>query len=336
MNYNSFTVSPNYKVKKNVINYNNPTLIITSGPTGSGKSSLLKKTLELIFKNKLSENDFKSISIDDYVQNSISYKNKIKNIISDFRCNNTQNSVSCDLVNPSELLLKAFSDAYFEVRSKGPCFEDDKMSCNNYFDNEMIVAMNKGENIIMETTGQRIPLWHIESLFKYAPKDRPYNVIFVNSLVNFDELVIRNKTRALQQLTEFIESGFEGPAPRLPDISFEKYKQSTRDIEKTLITLRNKCMRLTKGTLNICGANENKEDVPLINRSGNYTLLIFDNNDRKSKLIYDSRTNDNLMNEQEFITLISKYNLSGGRIKKYIYKTKNKIKRIKRSKTLKS
>ena len=137
----------------------------------------------------------------------------------------------------------------------------------------------------------------------------------------------------MTNIKQFIDDDSRN-APRLPDISRTSFKRATDTILKTLITLRNMCLRLGKPNDIRCGNDEQTPPRPtnLINSKGNYVLLIFDNNNR-SKLIYDSRSrHDSLMTSGEFVTLLSRFALNtekegGG--------TKIKHKSVKRSRTLK-
>jgi energy-coupling factor transporter ATP-binding protein EcfA2 len=90
---NPYNLRPEQQTK---FNYDKPTIIITAGPTGSGKSSLLDKALELLYKHKKTPT-FKTFLIDDYVDNSQSYKDIVNNI------------------KPKVILLNAIHDGPIEV-----------------------------------------------------------------------------------------------------------------------------------------------------------------------------------------------------------------------------
>lgn len=309
----SFTLPPNYNLRPEIVKrfqMDKPSIIFTNGPTGSGKSSLLAKTLELIYKTQ--KPTFESFLIDDYVEQSETYKNKVKDIIRDFNCG--QPSETCNLENPSQTLLSAFASAYFEVRNKGPCNKPPvtSLSCKDVYNDDLMNAIKQNKNILIETTGKKIPLDYLQKLLPLTNEN--YNVIFVYSIVNFEELMKRNKSRAKNQMKAFIDSNYADPAPRLPDISPEAFKQSTKDIEQTLVTLRNICLRQGRPPKETCGD---------INSNGNYVLLIFDNNAKVSDLIYDSRSNDKFMSDGEFISLLSKYSLSGGKRRRRTVRKRN-------------
>ncbi len=329
MNYKSFNTKNNYSLKSESNTKFNPTIpsiIFTNGPTGSGKSGLLEKTIELLYNTyDISLSDFKSFLIDDYIENSDFYKDKIKDIIKNFNCNDDNiDTEKCDLENPSKDLLDAFSSAYFEIRNQGPCYNPpiNKRGCKDFYNNDLHTAIINRENILIETTGKKIPLDYLKLVSSIISLEK-YNIIFVYSIVTFEELIKRNKSRAQRDMDLFISSNYTSKAPRLPDIIPTKFKETTTEIKKHLIILRNICMSQSEPPQEKCGE---------INKDGNFILLIFDNNNKKSKLIYDNRTNDEDMDEKEFTQLLSIYNLNGGKrklkySKKKIINKNNKTKR---------
>ena len=279
-----------------------PTIIFTSGPTGAGKSGLLEKVFDAYYK-KSYDTTFRNFLIDDYVENSESYKNKVKDIIRNFNCNKDEPTESCNFNEPSKPLLEAFAEAYFSVRQDGPCGLPPKpeYGCKLTMFNQIIEAIQANDNILIETTGKKIPIDYLKTLEKFT-RIHNYNVLFVFAFVKFETLMERNKTRASRQMKEFIESNYDNPAPRLPDISPNVFKQTTTGIEKSLVLLRNKCLRLRAPNKEVCGP---------INSTGSFNLLLFSNDERKARLIYDSRVpDDNIMTDADFIKYIRKFNLS--------------------------
>ncbi len=285
----SYNLRPNL-VKK--FDPKKPSLIFTAGPTGSGKSSLVAKTLERLYHKKVTPK-FKEFLIDDYVETSPTYKAKVDTIVKDFQCQNTRASGKCDLIHPSKPLLLAFEKAYFQVRKLGPCHEKSHQSCQSQYYTDIRESVEKQENIAIETTGKNIP----KKWFRLFNLD-DYNLVFVYSIVSFTELVKRNKQRAKRGLQKYMKN-HDQHAPRLPDLSISNFLKATNNINDSLITLRNKCLRIGKPNQELCGP---------INSSG--ILLIFDNDQKRSKLIYDSRTSDNFLTENEFKNLLLKYQLS--------------------------
>lgn len=320
------TTNPQYNLRpeeQRKFNYNNPTVIITAGPTGSGKSSLLSKSLELLYKNKQIPS-YKTFLIDDYVQNSQNYKKLVNNVIDKFNCKeNIEAGSNCDLSNPNKELIEDFVKIYFDIREKGPCNNSDK-SCKEIFNSDLKTAILNHENILIETTGKDIPLKYINKIIQLVGLTN-YNFLFVYSIVDFKPILInRVKSRFKNSMINYLND-INNPAPRIVNINEEIFKQKTTKIIKTLIKLRNICLRLGRPTDPECG---------VINSNSNFILLIFDNNEMPSKLIYDSRTNDKFMTDTQFLTLLHSYKLDGGKFKKTARKTnnQNKIKRIKKNK----
>ncbi len=150
---------------------NSKYFVITCGPTGSGKSSLAKNTFKTILGNVPL---FKQFLVDDLVENDDQYKLAIDKIISDFNCQPPYDFGKCDLKHPSNQLLVAFKDAYMSVRNGSEC-QKQPMSCNLLNDKLLLTAMERGEHIVLETTGQRIPLW----IFEHLPLLSNYKIVFL-------------------------------------------------------------------------------------------------------------------------------------------------------------
>jgi len=306
-------------------NYNSPTAIITAGPTGSGKSSLLSKSLELLYKNRTAPT-YKTFLIDDYVDNSKKYKEIVDSVIDKFDCNeDTSPGSKCDVLNPNQEFVKEIDEAYFEVRENGPC-DDSGKSCKELFNFDLINSITNGENILIENTGKDIPLKYINKINKITQDSGlpNYNFLFVYSILDFEPLIDRVKSRFKNSMMSYLEDK-NSSAPRISNISRDVFKKKSSQIIKKLIKLRNVCMRLGRPTDIECGP---------INSNGNFILFIFDNNTMPSKLIYDSRSNDTFMTDGEFITLLQSYGLEGGKGNKTRRKKnlKRKTKRNKYSK----
>jgi len=309
----------NYNLRPEIIkkfNYNSPTVIITAGPTGSGKSLLLSKSLEILYKNRIAP-IYKTFLIDDYVDNSKMYKEIVNSVIDKFNCNeNTSPGSKCDILNPNPELVKELDKAYFEVRENGPC-DDSGKSCKELYNIDIINAIKNSENILIETTGKNIPLKYINTINTITQNSGlpDYNFLFVYSILDFEPLIDRVKSRFKNSMNSYLNNKLNS-APRLPNVSRDIFKQKSAEIIKKLIKLRNVCMRLGRPTDIECGP---------INSKGNFVLFIFDNNTMPSKLIYDSRSNDVFMTNSEFITLLQSYGLEGGKGK--TTRRKNNLKR---------
>jgi hypothetical protein len=330
----SFDISP---IRRSIphlqkVDNSNPFVIFTTGPTGSGKSGLVRKTIQRLYPSTPVPK-YESFILDDLIEKNDTYKQLINDILDKYDCRTSIDLGSrCDIQNPSPELLKEINDAYLKIRHyKGFCGIVNE-SCDDLFNNQWRRAVTEGKNIVIETTGKLIPWWFIKDFSALSGKQ--YNIIFTYAIASFDILIQRNIDRAMTNIKQFIDDGTRN-APRLPDISRTTFKSATDTIMKTLITLRNVCLRLSKPNDLKCGNDEQNPPHPtnLINSKGKYVLLIFDNNNIRSKLIYDSRSrHDSLMTNGEFVTLLSRFALStekegGG--------TKIKHKSVKRSRILK-
>jgi hypothetical protein len=264
-----------------------PTFIITAGPTGSGKSSLITETKKSIGKSNI---EFTKILIDDLVENNDFYKTQVTQIIKT-KCENPDDTcLQTTFDNPTPELFKQFSNAYFETRSatndNSHCIKDDnsKINCNELNDTRLKDSLTAKKNIVLETTGQYIPAWVLNTE-NWISED--YEVVFSYSLVNIDNLVNRNKSRAFNSVKEFVTNP-ANPAPRLPDVSKEVFIQNVKRMRENLIDLYNSCIKVT--------LDEKKCGNKKINR-----LLIFDNNEQM-KQIFDSNTTN--LDEEAFNKII--------------------------------
>ena len=263
-----------------------PTFIITAGPTGSGKSSLITETKKSIGKSNI---EFTKILIDDLIENNDFYKTQVTQIIKT-KCENPDDTcLQTTFDNPTPELFKQFSNAYFETRSatndNSHCIKDDnsKINCNELNDTRLKDSLTAKKNIVLETTGQYIPAW-VLNVDNWISKD--YEVVFSYSLVNIDNLVNRNKSRAFNSVKEFVTNP-ANPAPRLPDVSKEVFIQNVKRMRENLIDLYNSCIKVDVITL----LDHDDKDV-YTNKCGNKKinrLLIFDNNEQM-KQIFDSNT----------------------------------------------
>lgn len=112
-----------------------PLLIVTLGPTGSGKSSLPGKVKNYLKRKVLSSDlnlDEKPVSVlvDDLVEKSIKYKSDVFNIVRDHLGQSTtdeQENITklMSLIdNPSDEVRNKFTKAYFDARDFFKCEQD--------------------------------------------------------------------------------------------------------------------------------------------------------------------------------------------------------------------
>ena len=256
-----------HKIKNNQLYYNIimqlPYIIILLGATGSGKTTLAKKTIEYL---KLKKRHVKII-VDNLIMHNKRYKKLITEIIK-----NEDN----DYLNPDANLLAKFNNAYFSVR-KGPnCIPGNNLSCDEQSDIKLYLALAERKNVIIETTGTYYPKW----LLTNQLVDN-YNIIFSYSLVNYNILQQRNKDRLISSIKMFKEKKVKA-APRLPDISDKTFIPIIQNIKDTLLDTYNKCVQSYNINYNYCGNYRIK------------TMLLFDNNGKEMKLIFDSSFSNNL------------------------------------------
>ena len=158
-----------------------------------------------------------------------------------------------------------FGKLYWETRGGAPekqkhCMQNSK-TCNDFLDTMLDDAIGLGANIVFETTGTYYVDWLVSKV-----KDR-YTVFYAFTILDFCENVSRNKTRAVTQMTEYIQDR-SNPAPRLPDVKEDKFKMVVKDVFSNLWRLLG---RKVMGALS---------DVEYI--------IVFDNSVRNISVLYDS------------------------------------------------
>lgn len=244
-----------------------PYLIVTNGPTGSGKTKLIDETLNQL---NIVDRKYVKVLIDDIIESHPVYKALVKKIINNVqkKCKNKKECVTDKYVKPNDTLLKKFDDAYFSTRKNSrPCnseYLENNYNCDELNDRYLTDAIEKKANIVFETQGMSIPFW----LFEFVKQD--YDIIFSYSLVEFDKLLKRNIARLLTSIEKF-NSDESNAAPRLPDINVDRFSEKVNIIINALILFHSKCIIHETCTLS------------------KIRLLIFDNSDIDMKKIYDSK-----------------------------------------------
>lgn len=276
--------------------------IITAGATGSGKTGLIDETMKYL---NISGQKYKKIFIDDLVENDGIYKNKVRDIIEQVasECGSSETCEIDAFNNPKPELLKSFEQSYFDTRKGKGCNNTD-LTCDELNDKILAESQNEDQHIILETTGSYIPAWLLDDA-KYV--NNKYTIVFSYSLVNLENLIERNKSRAYKSIKDF-ENNPELPAPRLPDVSKDNFKTVVVRIKETLIDLYGSCINTHDNKK--CGTRK-------INQ-----LLLFDNN-ISLKNIFDSNI-QKTFSINEFKDLIDKSfgSLDGGY--KDAYKPRNR------------
>ena len=245
-----------------------PYILITCGPTGSGKSSLIDKSLRYLKLEKpLDENIF---IIDNLVEEHPNYKEKSKNILEKYFSNTKPNGIKQKIINllhtpinnTNNSIFKKFTDAYFNTRKKG---------LSDILNRKINLAIKNNENFILETTGKSFP-----TIIGWT--NDKYKVFISYSLVEFCTLIDRNIKRMIDQIELFLKNN--SFAPRLPDIRFQKFGEAVTIILQKLIAIIDKC------NSGICKTNRNFDT----STDRKFNLLIFDNtpNNDNDFIIFDS------------------------------------------------
>jgi hypothetical protein len=253
--------------------------IITSGPVGSGKTSIIQATLAHLGL----AGHYEKFLIDDLVENDAEYKSLVTGIISkiDAACarkhTDSDAIVACKrnaFVYPTPKLFKAFSDAYFLVRRQTGCKRTKKGetfdgNCDEFLKIQLkLVKQKQPPIVVFETTGASIPDWLLSA--DWIPDN--YKIVVSYALASIPALIDRNKMRAYNGVLEFVNDPRSAPAPRLPDVRANAIKQSVDVITGILRTLYEKCICAHD---HICGTRTID------------TLLIFDTNTVR-RLAFDS------------------------------------------------
>ncbi len=248
-----------------------PLLIITAGPTGSGKSRMSQLVYNILYNTKSRSTKFDEFYIDDYIANSSEYKHAVMDIIEMYNITNR--------TTINDGMFKAFEDAYFSVREEW----------NQPFMNDVLRARDAGKNVVIETTGKKIPT-------KYIDEFAGYNIVFVYSFAQFDTMIGRNISRFKENINAFMRDPDSNPAPRLPDMNPESYAKRVQTIETQLGVLRDNCLNITTaGRSSDCGDIKNSQ---------RFNLLIVDNTGAKPEIIYDHRKHDRFQDRKSFHSLI--------------------------------
>jgi len=237
------------------------------GPTGSGKSSLIKPVCEHL-KLPITKN---KVLIDDLVVDNPYYRKKVKEFL---------NTKSYDeLIKLFEKgdtgLQKTFNQFYFSTRSQTYCYkssryygtllnkqdiqfnkanakltltkdftskEHKRFNCDNTNDIKLKKLIDKQQNFVLETMGTSFPDWLVN-----IKKLANYQIIFAIPGVNTCKLLTRNKTRAITTLKNFLQDPDNTEPPRLPTVDERIYKTNVKQIISTfntMITQNNKKYRL--------------------------------------------------------------------------------------------
>jgi adenylate kinase family enzyme len=267
-----------------------PFIIITCGPTGSGKTSLAEQTAAL-----LNISDYDTLLIDDVIENNADYKQRVDEILQ--TCSDPKTCLS----NPTPELYEKFTKAYFATR-KLPNKECADQSCDDYFNEKIKKSLNASRNVVFESTCGYYPAWLLKD---YAPES--YDIVFSYSLVSLCNLIKRNSSRAETQLQRYLSDRTKNPAPRLPDVRYETMKKTVEGIKEVLISQTLGCTR--------------KEAAQICVRP---TRVLLFNNNAQMRLIFDSEKDDTekIVGEIEKILNTSERCPIGGRRRRRTLRSK--------------
>jgi hypothetical protein len=253
-----------------------PYAMITHGPTGSGKSGLVKKTIDHYGLPVTHE----KFLIDDIVEQNVHYKSAIDNlIIEECKSNTLCESLQKRLLDPGEELYTKFGSLYMQYRGKtGEKWCDDKKeTCSNVLNSMLNRAIERKVNIVFETVGTYYVDWLVSKL-------TGYETFFTFTMLDFCDNVRRNKTRALTSTRTYVGDRINNPAPRLPDVRESVFKKSVISVSNTLWDLMGKKLF---GRL---------PDV--------HHIVVFDNTNRDIVVLYDSDTSTSMTDLVEKIQSI--------------------------------
>ena len=253
---------------------NNPYILITCGPTGSGKSSLIDKSIDYLkLERPLDKNIY---IIDNLVEQNPDYKNKSLKILKKYFSKNDYTVIEkkikklLDTPINKNSIFKNFTNAYFNTRKFGCKYK----SCDKSFDKRIRSTINKNENFILETTGRSFPTivgWTNDK----------YKIFISYSLVEFCILIERNIKRMKEQIKSFLSKERNNSiAPRLPDIRLQIFGEVVNNILKTLTEIIDYCND------EYCKTNKNKFQTSTKRK---FRLIIFDNTEYNKKPIFDSQ-----------------------------------------------
>ena len=256
-----------------------------------------KSFVNLSLDDLIVKNPYYKAGVDEFLQlNNYNPKSKSQsrsNSISksksrsNSRSKSRSNSKSKECINlfseSSQETIDYFNKLYFETRENVDCISGEiceKKNCTSNSDIKkkyqickslildlMVDAIHQDQNIVYESTANKISKWFFNYILKELIEYN-YNIIFCYSIVEFCELIQRNKNRAISHLEKYLNTNES--APRLPNIQETEFK---KEIKSIINTFKSKILKLKK-----------KQNVHII---------IFDNNTRDNVVLFDSLIDSN-------------------------------------------
>ena len=244
-------------------------VIVTMGPTGSGKSKLAPAVAGRLDIDK--DCPLEHILVDDLVEANDAYKRRVLSLLLEYRAGKTEDEFKEIMLSPSKEMYAAFEEAYHTVRKQALCRKKlHEGSCDNANDTRLQIAITQKKNVVFEMTGEYPVAWLRGFVDGVAPAGVKYDVVFAYSLVDFTKLLGRNKERAYKGAGEFLNDPMNNNAPRLPDVSDD----GTCDRANFL----RKVNRIKRGIHNAVKAGK---------ESGMDRIMLYDNNGTKMLLLVD-------------------------------------------------
>jgi len=238
-----------------------PYIIVTNGPTGSGKSVLMKK----VIKHYGLEKEYRTFLIDDLIESNEWYKQSIDLlIVEECKSRDLCPALKERLNHPDSEFYEKFSSLYYKYRGKTneKWCNNKTTTCNDFLDHLLEESIRRRDNIVFETVGTYYAKWLIDKL-------HGYKVYFAFTILDFDENIRRNNMRAVTQMRKYIHDRTTN-APRLPDVSVDHLSKTIKQIGVNLLSLMTQKMFDT---------------LPEVHH-----IIVFDNTTESNVVIYDSDT----------------------------------------------
>lgn len=208
-----------------------PFLIITNGTTGSGKTSLVDKTMKYYGLS----GEYTKLLIDDVVQNHAAYKERVAKFVEKYcsgkleYCEALKNVLSA----PSKSVYDEFWDMYSSVRGNAPSKPEEcpgkngeHITCDRFLEDLIDESIRTEKNLVFETTGT----YYVEWLLAKTEK---YRVYYAFTVLDFCVNKTRIKNRFRDQMQDFIRTKGESQAPRLADVN-QKLVANVRQLNQLL------------------------------------------------------------------------------------------------------